>query len=79
MLRNTSRSFLIQHPRIDGTDCGRFFNEIANACHENVAEARALERRIADEIVAPAFRWLLNKGQQLGISAHRRRWQNLYD
>ena len=29
MLRNTSRSFLIRHPKMDGSDCDRFFSEIA--------------------------------------------------
>jgi len=53
---------------MDGSDCDRFFGEIATACHENVAEARALERRIFDEVVMPAFQWLAGKIQRVRMS-----------
>ena len=77
-MQNLRRSFLIRHPKLDGTDCDRFFAEIANHCDGNVAEARALQRRIFDNL-APLIQRAALKLKEASGSAHRRRWQNLYD
>lgn len=77
-MQNLRRSFLIAPPRMDGSDSSRFFTDIARHCHDNVAEARAFERQIADTL-APMARQLAFKLKDLRMSAHQRRWRNLYD
>lgn len=78
MLHKTSQSFLIHHPKMDGSDHGRFLSDIARATHENIQEGRALERRVFDALEQLA-RKVLPKLKNLRDSAHRRRWRDLYD
>ena len=73
MFENLRRSFLIQHPKLDGSDVGRFMGEIGKACEDNVHEARAVERLIA-EALRPIRRAAWEKGKQLLQSRHRRNW-----
>jgi hypothetical protein len=64
-----SQSCLIQPPKLDGSDINRFMSEISRASHENVVEARALEKRISEQYIKPLERrlgmWLWNTGKRL--------------
>jgi hypothetical protein len=79
------KNIFIAPPKLDGSDCDRYFNEISRAIHENGAEARAFEKRISEQYIQPAKRraraWLWNAVKRLGSSAHQRRWgdDNTYD
>ena len=80
MSKSLRRTFLIQPPKLDASDSGRFFAEIGRACADNVDEARAFERRISEQYIKPTMRrlrnWLWNSGKRLCSSSHRRRWDH---
>jgi hypothetical protein len=79
------RTFSIQQPKLDGSDCGRFFADVSRACEENVDEARAFHKRISEQYIKPMKRriwgWLWNRGKRLSSSGHRNRWgdEDFYD
>jgi hypothetical protein len=72
------RTFSIQPPKSDASDCGRFFADVNRASEENVDEARAFQRRISEQYIKPIKRriwgWLWNRGKRLSSSSHRHRW-----
>jgi hypothetical protein len=78
-------SFLIQHPKLDGSDISRFLNEIGRACHDNVVEARAFEKRMSEQYIKPLkrrlWKWIWEATKRRFSSAHRGRWgdDDLYD
>ena len=80
MFENLRRNCLIRAPKFDCSDIGRFIDDINRACHENVVEAHASEKRISEQYLKP-FKRRLWKALREGVkrtmrSSHRERWPN---
>jgi hypothetical protein len=79
------KNIFIVPPKLDGSDCDRYFTEMNRAIIENGVEARAFEKRISEQYIKPATRrarvGLWNTVKRLCSSAHECRWgdDNTYD